>query len=420
MVNAAATELTRPAGKEAPASSHSNETTRAKYNKVKKVGEGTYASVFLAKNTITGENVAIKKIKIGATPGNDGLDPTALREVGFLREMQCENVIALIDVFSSGTTNPSLNLVLEFLDTNMEALIQDRALIFTPADVKAWMGMMLRGLDYCHHMGCLHRDMKPNNLLISPQGVLKIADFGLAREIAPPATRMTTQVITLWYRPPELLLGARHYSPAVDLWSAGAIFAEMMLRTPYMPGNETDASQLDTIFRARGKPMPEQWPCLASLPHYAAHVRAGPAHPTPNHAQLFAAAGRGSVQLLDALLEWDPMRRPTAQNALVHPYFAKFAPSPTHPPSELPRHKKKDDEVARGLLSDSKEKNAKRELGDNADGTAAIVGSIANGTKKQGNGAVANSANKKIKGATTVTKEMIEERRRMARKLAFG
>lgn len=136
-----------------------NAVTRSSYSKVKKVGEGTYASVFLAIHVPTGRKVAIKKIKItaGAGGGNDGLDPTALREVGFLREMKCDNVIALLDVFSSGHAAPSLNLVLEFLDTNMEALIKDRALIFTPADVKSWMIMMLRGLEYVHACGCLHR-----------------------------------------------------------------------------------------------------------------------------------------------------------------------------------------------------------------------------------------------------------------------
>lgn len=136
-----------------------NTSVRTRYSKVKKVGEGTYASVFLAKNLETGESVAIKKIKInaGAGGGKDGLDPTALREVGFLREMKHQNVIALLDVFSSGLATQSLNLVLEFLDTNMEALIKDRSLIFTPADVKSWMAMMISGLEYCHAVGCLHR-----------------------------------------------------------------------------------------------------------------------------------------------------------------------------------------------------------------------------------------------------------------------
>lgn len=147
----------------APAKSTSgpsaNTSVRTRYSKVKKVGEGTYASVFLAKNLETGESVAIKKIKInaGAAGGKDGLDPTALREVGFLREMKHQNVIALLDVFSSGLATQSLNLVLEFLDTNMEALIKDRSLIFTPADVKSWMAMMISGLEYCHAVGCLHR-----------------------------------------------------------------------------------------------------------------------------------------------------------------------------------------------------------------------------------------------------------------------
>ena len=129
--------------------------TRARYAKLAKVGEGTYASVFLARDLATNEKLAIKKIKIVSSA--DGLDMTALREVQFLRELRHPNVIRLVDVFSSGSATPSLNLVLEFLDTNLEALIKDRSILFRPEDIKSWMAMLCRGLEYTHRNGCLHR-----------------------------------------------------------------------------------------------------------------------------------------------------------------------------------------------------------------------------------------------------------------------
>lgn len=201
----------------------------------------------------------------------------------------------LLDVFSSKT---NLNLVLEFLETDLELVIKDRSLVFLPADIKAWIAMTFRGLEFCHRNWILHRvglsplhvalnrnsrrhtqDLKPNNLLIAADGQLKLADFGLARDFADPGYKMTCQVITRyvssfispqisisygrtnprWYRPPELLFGCRYYSTAVDIWSVGCIFAELMLRTPYLPG-ESDMDQLKTTFRALGTPTEEDWP----------------------------------------------------------------------------------------------------------------------------------------------------------------
>lgn len=177
-------------------------------------------------------------------------------------------------------------------------IIKDRSLVFLPADIKSWMAMTFRGLEFCHRNWVLHRvsfmcsfktfwltrdivvqDLKPNNLLIASDGQLKIADFGLARDFADPGYKMTCQVITRcgfshsfvhrsthtipssWYRPPELLFGSRYYSSAVDIWSVGAIFAELMLRIPYLPG-ESDMDQLKTTFRALGTPTEEDWPVL--------------------------------------------------------------------------------------------------------------------------------------------------------------
>ncbi|CCF50055.1 hypothetical protein NDA11_004464 [Ustilago hordei] len=367
-----------------------NLAIRNLYAKVEKVGEGTYASVFLARNVKTGQKVAIKKIKI--VSNENGMDVTAIREVKFLKELSHPNVIKMVDVFSSGSSSPSLNLVLEFLDTNLEALIKDKALIFTQADIKSWMAMLCRGMEYCHRNWVLHRDLKPNNLLISPEGELKIADFGLAREHGDPGARMTHQVVTRWYRPPELLLGSRAYSSAVDMWSVGCIFAELMLRVPYLPG-ESDAEQLTTIFKALGTPTEKDWPSHKRLPDYTTFEQ----HPKSNLADLFLAASPEALDFLQRTLLYDPLKRLSANQALHHSYF-KQSPPPT-PFRQLPRHPTKaldpNDPAAHPLLSDSKEKNEARE-------------------KQQSQGQSDVNGKKRPLDA-----KEIEERKRLARKLAF-
>jgi len=302
-----------------------NYERQKQWAKEKKVGEGTYAVVYQGREAKTGRKVAIKKIKVGAM--KDGLDMSAIREVKFLRELQHQNVIALLDVFSSKT---NLNLVLEWLETDLEMIIKDRSLVFLPADIKSWIAMCLRGLEFCHRNSILHRDLKPNNLLIAADGQLKIADFGLARDFADPGYKMTCQVITRWYRPPELLFGCRYYSTAVDMWSVGCIFAELMLRIPYLPG-ESDMDQLKTIFRALGTPTEEDWPGHTKLPDY---VPVGQ-FPKPPMRDLFTAATADCLNLLAKFFIYEPRKRISAKDALSHPYFFAL-PNPTHP-SKLPR-----------------------------------------------------------------------------------
>lgn len=199
-----------------------NDAEKSKYVKTKKIGEGTYANVYLGHLASDPKSlIAIKKIKV-QTDYKEGLAPDAVRELKFLQELSHPNIISLLSVYSSKDQN--LNLVLEYLPLgDLEGMIKDQSVIYGVADMKAWMGMLCRAVYFCHANFVLHRDIKPNNLLISSDGSLKLADFGLARSYANPARPMTTQVITTWYRPPELFFGAKHYGGAVDIWSVGMV-----------------------------------------------------------------------------------------------------------------------------------------------------------------------------------------------------
>ncbi|GAA5997079.1 hypothetical protein JCM5350_000814 [Sporobolomyces pararoseus] len=334
-----------------------NLSIQQKYSKDKKVGEGTYAVVYLGRELTTGTKIAIKKIKVGQF--KDGLDMSAIREVKFLRELNHPNVIKLVDVFSNKS---NLNLVLEFLDTDLEAVIKDKSLVFQAGDIKSWMYMTLKGLEFCHRNWILHRDMKPNNLLISSNGVLKIADFGLAREYADESTsKMTCQVVTRWYRPPELLLGARSYSTGVDLWATGCIFAELMLRVPFMAG-ESDMEQLQTIFNALGTPTERDWPGFTKL---SSSLKFEP-KPSSDLSFLFSAAPPSAISLLQSLLTYDPRKRFNCLQSLKHSYFSTL-PHPTKP-QHLPKPNQRDQTVEEvGLPVEGKERKKLKRNGDGLD-----------------------------------------------------
>ncbi|KAI8914195.1 kinase-like domain-containing protein [Gorgonomyces haynaldii] len=183
---------------------------------------------------------------------------SAVREVKYLQELRHPNVIELIDCFS---IDQNLHLVLEFLDADLEMIIKNKQVVFSREDIKSWMLMLLRGLHHIHSGYILHRDLKPNNLLLAQDGQLKIADFGLASCFGDPNRTMTSQVVTRWYRSPELLLGAKQYGVGVDMWAVGCILAELMVRAPFFAA-ETDIGQLNMIFSALGTPSEQDWPVL--------------------------------------------------------------------------------------------------------------------------------------------------------------
>lgn len=284
------------------------------YTKSKKLGEGTYAVVYLGETVATSAAVAIKEIKTDQF--KDGLDMSAVREIKYLQEIQHPNVIQLVDVYSELT---SLNLVLEVLPTDLERVLKDKARPISALDVKRWMLQTLRGTHHCHRQGIMHRDLKPNNLLMDPNGVIKLADFGLARSINHPLEKLTSNVVTRWYRAPELLFGARHYTFAIDNWAIGAIFAEMMLRIPYLPGKD-DADQLTVTIQALGTPTEANWPGVSSLPLYNSLT----VYPPPERAEMrrrFPALTEEALDLLEGLLTLAPMRRWDTVRALQSEYF---------------------------------------------------------------------------------------------------
>jgi cyclin-dependent kinase 7 len=299
---------------------------KARYEKEKKIGEGTYAIVYVGRQVATGERVAIKKIKWVA--GGMGLPLDALREIRWLQSVNSPYILPLYETY---VLKGALHLVLAYAPHDLSQIIGDKRIVLMPADVKSWLWMLLQALAACHESWVMHRDVKPSNLLVREDGRLWLADFGLARDWAtadhPP---MTSAVVTRWYQAPELLMGARHYTPAIDLWSAGCVLAELLLRVPYLPGDST-IGQLHTIFRARGSPTAAEWPFMTSLPDYVAL----PWYPRPALQAQFRAASPDVLDLLDKLLTLDPTKRLSARQALLHPYFVNL-PLPT-PPQNLPK-----------------------------------------------------------------------------------
>lgn len=299
-----------------------------KYERGNKIGEGGFGVVYLGRKTATNQRVAIKRIRL--KDYRNGLHLSAVREVKFLMEFLRDrhpNIIQLFDVYKFRT---SLHLVFEFCVTDLEKIIESTTVALPIADVKAYMQMFLRAVEFCHSRGVLHRDLKPNNLMLGTDGQLKLIDFGLARDLlpegAPAPTRRETAVITLWYRAPELLFGSRDATAGLDMWSVGCVFAELLLRRPFMAGT-SQLSQLGKIFDTLGTPTLKDWPGMTKLPSYIGY------EPCDGHAledMFLHRAGSAGLDLLRRFLVYDPSRRIRPTDALHHPYFRK-SPLPAAP-----------------------------------------------------------------------------------------
>lgn len=310
-----------------------------RYEKISFIGEGQFATVYKARDKETDRVVAIKKIKIGNyQEAKDGVNRTALREIKLLRELHHENVIAMLDVYGKDS---SISLVFEIMETDLEQILQERKIWLSFAHIKAYILMTLKGVEYLHKNFILHRDLKPNNLLLDKNNVLKIADFGLARTFGSPSRVYSHQVVTRWYRAPELLLGSHMYGTGIDIWAIGCILAELFKREPLFPG-DSDIDTLDKIVTLLGAPTEKNWKGVTQLPDYI-EFNVPKVEPLSDR---FSALQQDDLDILESMLRLDPNERCNTTEALKMSYFTT-EPYPT-PCELLPRLK----EPAPGVGSD--------------------------------------------------------------------
>ncbi|KAJ4486323.1 Pkinase-domain-containing protein [Lentinula aciculospora] len=312
------------------------------YERLNQIEEGTYGVVFRAKDKQTGDIVALKKLKLDEE--KNGFPITALREINALMACRHENVVGIREVVV-GDTLTQVFIVMDFIEHDLKSLLTLMPSPFLQSEIKTLMLQLLSAVKHCHANWILHRDLKTSNLLMNNRGTIMVADFGLARRYGDPVGvgGMTQLVVTLWYRAPEILLGAETYSTAVDMWSVGCIFAELLLKEPlFQAKNELEL--ISMIFKLLGPPTNNTWPAYSSLP-LAQTITLPPPHPH-QFRQKFQYMTTAGIDLLMSMLTYDPDQRISAEEALEHPYFTfvlfiarscyKF--NEVHRESPLPKH----------------------------------------------------------------------------------
>ncbi|XP_077224248.1 cyclin-dependent kinase C-1-like isoform X2 [Tasmannia lanceolata] len=315
------------------------------FEKLEQIGEGHYGQVYMAREIKTGQIVALKKIRMDNE--REGFPRTAIREIKILKKLRHENIIRFKEIVTftgpekdeqgsaDGNKNKgSIYIVLEYMDHDLQRLAHRHGKRFTVPQIKCYMRQLLTGLHYCHLNQVLHRDLKGSNLLIDNEGNLKLADFGLARFFSNDHNgNLTNHVITLGYRPPELLLGTTKYGPAVDMWSVGCIFAELLYGKPILPGKD-EHEQLNKIYELCGAPDEVNWPGVSKIPWYN---NLKPTRPMKRRVrEVFKHFDHYALELVERMLTLDPSQRISAVDALDAEYFWKD-PLPCDPKS-LPKY----------------------------------------------------------------------------------
>ncbi|KAM4626099.1 cyclin-dependent kinase 15 isoform 2-T2 [Discoglossus pictus] len=290
--------------------------TASSYLNLEKLGEGSYATVYKGISRINGQLVALKVISMKA---EEGVPFTAIREASLLKGLKHANIVLLHDIIQ---TRETLTFVFEYVHTDLAQYMSQHPGGLLPYNIRLFMFQLLRGLAYIHHQHILHRDLKPQNLLISYLGELKLADFGLARAKSIPGQTYSSEVVTLWYRPPDVLLGATDYSSDLDIWGAGCIFIEMLQGYPAFSGVSDIFEQLEKIWTVLGTPTEDSWPGVSQLPNYKTEWLVLCENQSFRNVWDRLGSTMGAEDLAFKMLKACPRQRISADDALMHKFFS--------------------------------------------------------------------------------------------------
>ncbi|PAV56461.1 hypothetical protein WR25_00184 [Diploscapter pachys] len=297
------------------------------FEKLNRIGEGTYGIVYRARDTVSNEIVALKKVRIDEKQSSAaGISESALREITILKRVKHDNVVHLKEIAVSKDIK-GMFLVMEYCEQDLATLLDHLQVPFMVAEVKCILIQLLTATACLQENFIIHRDLKVSNLLLTAGGILKVADFGLARIFGEENMRMTPRVVTLWYRCPELLLGSTTQTPGVDIWAIGCILGELLLHRPLLPG-KTEIEQMDKIIQLLGTPTTKIWPAINELPA----LKSFDLKPQPfnNIKVVFENVSPTGCELLNLLFTYDPSKRLSAAVAAKHPYFTE-SPLPCDP-----------------------------------------------------------------------------------------
>ncbi|KAJ8602733.1 hypothetical protein CTAYLR_003797 [Chrysophaeum taylorii] len=308
------------------------------FERLDRIDEGSYGVVYRARDKVSRDIVALKRVKLPREACLEGFPITALRETNVLLALQHENIIRVHEMVV-GREHDRVFVVMDYFEHDLKTCIEKQEGPFSQADAKSLVRQLVAGVSHMHSKWFIHRDIKTSNLLYS-RGRLALCDFGLARRFGDPVLPYTRNVVTLWYRAPELLLGATTYSTELDAWSCGCVFAEIFQKAPLFQA-KTEIAQLSEIFKVLGIPTEERWPGYQKLP-FAKNLawkkgqfrrnRLRDLLPAVTFASTTPLSDSG-FEMLGSLLALDPARRGAPDPA--HPYFAE-SPLPS-PPHLMPR-----------------------------------------------------------------------------------